>query len=217
MFPLSRREIGVSKQFGKAEHIVEGRADFIAHHGEELAFCQSGGLGGFLFPDEGFLACFAGGDIEGRACVAFKCSFAVEDGEPIRADPDRTFVLADYSIFEVPEGLCGIENIPGPECDMDVLGGIDEFKGIAPDRLRGRVSQDVRDTVREKGKLPRSIDLLDLVRCRIRNVARAFFRLGQPGECSGESCVCTENQEPHQRGHHAVNCNDRRKYIAVWQ
>ena len=44
----ARRELGVQRQFGHADHAIHRRADFVAHVGEEFALGAAGRFG-FLF------------------------------------------------------------------------------------------------------------------------------------------------------------------------
>ena len=46
----SRIQVGVQQQFGHAHDSVHGRADFVAHVGQELALGAIGGFGRFFRP-----------------------------------------------------------------------------------------------------------------------------------------------------------------------
>jgi len=58
---LSGIEVGAFEQAGEAEHAVHGRANLVAHGGEEFRFGLVGGFGGFLGGGEGAGAIFDDG------------------------------------------------------------------------------------------------------------------------------------------------------------
>ncbi len=63
VFALFAAGSGLKGEFGHADDAVHGRADFVAHVGEEGAFGAVGGLGGFLGAEQFLGGALAVGDV----------------------------------------------------------------------------------------------------------------------------------------------------------
>ena len=84
---LLRGERGVQGQVGHAEDAVHGRADLVAHVGQEHALGPVGGLGRLLGPAQLLLGLLLAGDVDVEPFQEADAPVLGTDAEATRQDP----------------------------------------------------------------------------------------------------------------------------------
>ena len=107
---LERPGNPVLQHLGEAEDRIEGRAQLVAHIGEELRFGEVGGLGGGFCFVHGSFGQNLLGDVAGRSAIAEKPPRLIE--ERVAADRNHAFgIVADLAcIDKVTERLVPVQH-----------------------------------------------------------------------------------------------------------